>query len=732
MKSLSLIFQRRNITFVSLVAGFVALLVAGFVVFKTNQNYLEKAAIENQSNVLIAEIRNLLLVMVDAETAERGYAITHEKEFLQPYEDAQVRLADVYEVLRKDTEDNPEHQARLRKVKELVDEGMTFFSGVIALVKEGNAETAVKRVQSGKGKRIMDEIRIQLGKMEEQENMLLRQLVEKNQEAGRIQNVTMYVSLFLVLALMTIAVYNMVSDIRRRIQVEKELLYLKEKAIEASEMKSHFLANMSHEIRTPLNGIHGMIELMLQTKLTNEQKDYIDTLKESSAALLALINDILDLSKIEAGRLDLEVIPFEPHEVASAVTKVLEYSAQHKNLKIEVHSHKPVPEIVLGDGLRLRQILMNLVGNAIKFSSQGTIQIHISMVDMHASRARLRFEVVDEGVGFDDETKKKLFKTFSQADSSTTRKYGGTGLGLAICRQLVELMGGQIDVFSNPGKGSTFWFEIPYDVSSVRISKAKEAYEQQPLGLDGKAPMVLVVEDHLVNQKVVTNLLNKIGCQYKLANDGFEALEILKSEKFDVILMDCHMPKMDGYETTAIIRSGKDVLQPEIPIIAATANVIKGEKEKCLAAGMNDYISKPMALTELQAKIAKWVAVRPEAAASVSLINPAAIQKMQGLSDEDQNLYQDIVDIFVSTFPQDLSEMRQMLDHSEYLDLAERAHKVKSTCSHLGITPMVEICFFIEHNSFPKNCTALRKGIDDLEGLFQKVSTEFKKMPKAG
>jgi CheY-like chemotaxis protein/HPt (histidine-containing phosphotransfer) domain-containing protein len=236
-----------------------------------------------------------------------------------------------------------------------------------------------------------------------------------------------------------------------------------------------------------------------------------------------------------------------------------------------------------------------------------------------------------------------------------------------------------------------------------------------------------------VNQKVVSNLLGKIGCDHKIANNGLEALEILAREKFDLILMDCHMPKMDGYEAATAIRSGKNVLQPDIPIIAATANVVKGEKEKCLAVGMNDYISKPMALDDLQTKIAKWLSKdRTANEETPSLINPAALQKLNELNGEDEDLYQEIVKIFVDTFPKDLVEMRDMLNKSEYLDLSERAHRVKSTCNHLGITTMTEICLFIEHNSFPKNCTALRKSFDDLEGLYKKALVEFQKMPKVG
>lgn len=684
--------------------------------------------------MLIGDIRNLMLTMSEAESAERGFAITQKKEFLEPFKRARYRLFYVFETLKKDVADDPEHQARLSKVKELVDAEMKFLIKAIDLAKSGKQQEAVSLEERGEGERIMDEIRFQLSKMEEQEVLLLRRLVEKSQETSKLLNITIYVSLVLILALMGTAFYNMFTEIRRQARTEKELFALKEKAIEASEMKSHFLANMSHEIRTPLNGILGMIELMLHTQLTNEQRGFVDTLKESSSSLLALLNDILDLSKIESGRLEIESAPFEPMEVVTSVANVLEYPARHKKLKVTVFSDDTLPPIVLGDALRVRQVLLNLLGNAIKFSSQGTIQIRVGLVELKASRARLRFEVVDEGAGFDEATKRKLFKAFSQADSSTTRKYGGTGLGLAICRQLVELMEGKIDVISAPGKGSTFWFEIPFDVSFTRISKANEAsLLHQPLMLEEQGFAILVVEDHVVNQKVVSSLLDKIGGRYKIANNGLEALEILSAEKFDLVLMDCHMPKMDGYEAARLIREGKNILQPQIPIIAATANVIKGEKEKCLEAGMNDYISKPMALRELQSKIYLWISKNGEMKRPGGglLVNSEALKKIHRLDDQDGNLYQEIVDIFASTFPQDLKDMNEMLVHARYLDLGERAHRVKSTCDHLGITSMAEICFFIENNSFPENSVGLKNKLLDLENLYPQALAELKKISKA-
>lgn len=610
--------SKMSTTAISLFFGFIVLMFTAVSVFQISQRFRDQMTAQTRSGLVMSDTRSLLLVLVDAETAQRGYAITEDPKFLEPYNLSKLRLEQIYNSLNARTKGDPLHQATLVEVKKLMNLEMAFLSDIIQDTQQQRRLAKSALVQQGDQKIVMDQLRLELGGLEAREQKIFTEHAAQADDSAKLLDRVMYVSFSLLLILITVAVATLISDIMERAELQKELLSLKEKAESASRMKSQFLANMSHEIRTPLNGIHGMVELLVKTPLSQEQSDFLSTLKDSSISLLAIINDVLDFSKIESGHIELETAPFQIQQIVDACTKVLRYSAAHKSLNLVTDLDKKIPPCVLGDGLRLRQILINLIGNAVKFSENGQVQIRVQVANEELSRVRLRFEIQDSGVGFDEDTKERLFKVFSQADETTTRKYGGTGLGLAICKQLVEVMGGEIGAESTPGHGAKFWFELPFDVSSVRLKLAdKQEIPEVFSGPD--APRVLVVEDHLVNQKVVSSLLTKMGCRFEVASHGLEALEILKHKKFDLVLMDCHMPVLDGYETARRIRNGTDVLQKDIFIVAATANVTTGEKEKCLESGMDDYISKPMSFNDLRAKIYQWAVVaKKEASKSAS------------------------------------------------------------------------------------------------------------------
>jgi hypothetical protein len=610
MPAKKFVMTKMSTTAVSLFFGFLVLMVTAVAVFQISQSFREEMRAQAHSGLVLGQIRSLLALMVDAETAERGFALTGDEKFLEPYVRAEKGFNEIYESLKRNTADNDAHQKTLVEAKRLIDLEMDFLSRMIQGVKDQHRKNLKVRlvVQQGDQKVVMDEIRTQLARMEHLEQKIFAAREAQAEKTSQLLDTAMYVSLAFIIVLITIAVATLISDIVERGEAEKVIVGLKDRAEEASRMKSQFLANMSHEIRTPLNGIHGMIELLVKTPLNPEQDEYLSALKDSSISLLAIINDVLDFSKIEAGMIELESVPFQVDKIVASCVKVLDYSAKHRSLTLKTDLATELPSWVIGDGLRLRQILLNLIGNAVKFSQAGSVFINVKVVSHQLSRVHLRFEVIDSGVGFDDATKARLFKVFSQADQSTTRKFGGTGLGLAICKQLVEVMGGEIGADSVPGHGATFWFELPFDVSSVRLKQAERAELNVEFSKD-KPPVILVVEDHLVNQKVVTSLLQKMGCRFEVANHGGEALERMKTQNYDLVLMDCHMPVLDGYETARQIRSGGVVLNPKIVIIAATANVTSGEKEKCAAAGMDDYISKPMSFVELRAKIHHWISV---------------------------------------------------------------------------------------------------------------------------
>lgn len=385
-----------------------------------------------------------------------------------------------------------------------------------------------------------------------------------------------------------------------------------------AQAKSEFLAKMSHEIRTPLNGVIAAADLMAATQLNDEQHELLDTLRLSAKTLLGIINDILDFSKIEAGRMVLETLPFTPTVLVEEVVSIMAPAAHSKGLTVRTELSSSLPHSVAGDPLRLRQILLNFVGNAIKFTACGEVVIRAMRLKKgEGQSAWLRFEVQDTGVGIPPEKQAGIFDAFTQADSSVTRQYGGTGLGLAICKRLVELMGGQIGVYSQPGQGSCFWFEVPLPVIQ---ENAPEETTAQPSGsalnsheLDGVR--VLLVEDNPVNQKVAIRMLQKLGCVVELAENGQQALEKLERASYDIVLMDMQMPVMDGLTATRLLRQREQQTGHHQVVIALTANAMQTDRELCLEAGMDDYLSKPLTLDALQVMLLRWVAQHKQRAA---------------------------------------------------------------------------------------------------------------------
>ncbi len=561
--------------------------------------------------------------------------------------------------------------------------------------------------------------------------------------AGYLKNYESYIvtkkgdKIWIILSLEFVEINNKkfilstMHNIQQRKIIEEEIKQAKLLAEESLKAKDAFLTNMSHEIRTPMNAIVGFGNLLKDTKLDNEQKDFISTINIAAENLLGVINDILDFSKIESGKIVLEDVPFSILEMLNNLKKINNHKAIEKQIILEFNTDPTLPNYISGDPTRINQILINLINNAIRFTNSGKVSINSRKINENNEIITICFDIIDTGIGISEEKLPIIFERFTQANSDTTRNYGGTGLGLSISKALVEMLGGNLNVISKLSEGSTFSVTLPLKkINREVIEKVEKIFYPSSPKNEIK---ILLVEDNLLNQKLAIRVLNDFGFKIELAENGLIAIGMLKNGNYDIVIMDLQMPVMDGYEATKIIRQE---FKSSIPIVAMTAHSIVGEMEKCINIGMNDYISKPFSPHELYNKIllhAQKLQTNNQINSDTTFQkskNVVNLNYLRELSGGSLTFEKEMIELFVNHVPEDLELLNISIIKSDFNSIKAIAHKLKSSFSLIGVEGSDELSE-IENNADSK------KNIETISSLFGLIKTnvnealiELKKEPK--
>lgn len=626
------------------------------------------------------EIRRLEADVLTIESDIRGAVITQDSSHLTNVQNKIETVQSALNSLKNHIGTKSSYNIDL--LKDLVQKKIDFSYRILNAFNTQGKAAGEAVINTNRGKVLRDSIVIITSRIDSVRQAELQKIYGSIEMTGRRARIWSFVFSGFALVLVVFAFIYILNKGRQQTRMIEALNEAEKRNREAAILKEQFLANMSHEIRTPINAILGFTNLLKRTHLSGEQGQFVKNIHSSGENLLVIINDILDLSKIESGMIHFEKNEFSMRSLVSSVSSMFSEKVRQKKLRLIDKVDDMVPDHLLGDPVRLTQILTNLLSNAVKFTDKGEIHLLVNAASIHGDKAKLQIIVADTGIGISRDKQHAIFERFHQAEAETTRRYGGTGLGLSIVRELAERQGGRIKLESEAGKGSKFIIELEYDVLEAQ-SVLQESVS--PEVIEGKLDKIrlLLAEDNEMNQQLIEFLMKKWKISYDLVSTGKEAVEAVRGQQYSLILMDIQMPEMDGYNATEIIRKE---IGSEVPIIAMTAHAMAGEKEKCIRLGMNDYISKPIKEDLLYSLIGQYALGNEVGGEQNRLIN---LNYLHELSGNDQEFEKEILQQFILQTPKELSDLQEAIEQNDPSRIRRIAHSLKSTVGYVGMAELL-------------------------------------------